>query len=308
MESNSSSVIKLFSHPETNRLNCFDGSNFTRWKDKKTFLLTTLKVFYVLSEDLAVIPGPTPDESKDIKKERKKREEDELVCRGHILNSLTYHLYNLYSNLKSPKEIWTALETKYKNEKKGTDKFLAMNYFDFKLSYNQPVMDQIHELQILVSRLRDLDTVVPDSLQIGAILSKLPPSWNEYRKRVLHSPQSFTIEEFQTHLQIESENQLRDAKLFLKTNMNPKETSQVNVVGSNSRNKSGKTQNNLEVQKNGGIMKTKKKNRIRFHCGKKGHYIKECRFRLAEKGNTSENSNHANMVEKEEKELVAMVT
>ena len=84
MESNSSSAIKLFSHPETNRLNCFDGSNFTRWKDKMTFLLTTLKVFYVLSEDLAVIPGPTPDESEDIKKERKKREEDELVCREHI--------------------------------------------------------------------------------------------------------------------------------------------------------------------------------------------------------------------------------
>ena len=165
-----------------------------------TFLLTTLKVFYVLSEDLAVIPGPTPDESEDIKKERKKREENDLVCRGHILNSLTDRLYDLYSNLKSPKEIWTALETKYKNEKKGTDKFLAMNYFDFKLSDNQPVMDQIHELQILVSRLRDLDTVVPDSLQIGAILSKLPPSWNEHRKRVLHNPQSFTIEEFQTHL------------------------------------------------------------------------------------------------------------
>ena len=109
MESNSSSAIKLFSHPETNRLNCFDGSNFTRWKDKMTFLLTTLKVFYVLNEDLAVIPGPTPDESEDIKKERKKREEDD------ILNSLTDCLYDLYSNLKSPKEIWTALETKYKN-------------------------------------------------------------------------------------------------------------------------------------------------------------------------------------------------
>ena len=72
MESNSSSAIKLFSHPETNRLNCFDGSNFTRWKDKMTFLLTTLKVFYVLSEDLAVIPSLSSDESEDIKRRGRK--------------------------------------------------------------------------------------------------------------------------------------------------------------------------------------------------------------------------------------------
>ena len=42
---------------------------------------------------------------------------DELIGRGHILNTLLDHLYDLYTSMKSPKEIWNALEAKYKTEK-----------------------------------------------------------------------------------------------------------------------------------------------------------------------------------------------
>jgi len=48
-------------------------------------------------------------------------------------------------------------------------------------------MDQVYKIQILVSKLSDLDIKVLDSLQEKAILSKLFPSWNEYRKKMLHS-------------------------------------------------------------------------------------------------------------------------
>ena len=43
------------------------------------------------------------------------------------------------------------------------------------------------------------------------------------------------------------------------------------------------TQNNLKVQKKRNKFKKKqnanKKHRVCFHCGNKGHYIKECRFK-----------------------------
>ncbi|OIT38297.1 hypothetical protein A4A49_63568, partial [Nicotiana attenuata] len=96
------------------KLDRFDGSNFTRWKDKMIFLLTALKIFYVLDPMLPAMSEPTEE---DTKAERKKRQDDELLCRGHILNTLTDRLYDLYSNLKSPREIWTALQTAYENEK-----------------------------------------------------------------------------------------------------------------------------------------------------------------------------------------------
>ena len=298
------------------KLNQFDGTNFIRWKDKMKFLLTTLKVFYVLDPNLQPLAEPTPEDTDLIKEEKKKRAEDGLVCRGHILNSLTDRLYDLYSNYAAPKEIWTALETKYQNEKKGTDKFLALNYFDFKMTDDMPVMDQVHELQILVSRLRDLEVTVPDTLQIGAILSKLPPSWNNYRKKVLQTPESFTMEQFQTHLQIECETRIRDEKLQKEKAMNSNVNSHVNAIGSNSRksgNKFVKYQNKLKVQKTGGFKKfNNKKNKACFHCGKKGHYIKDCRIKIAEdkrnKDNSSGQSAQANIVVKEDMNFVAMVT
>ncbi|RVW71440.1 hypothetical protein CK203_057561 [Vitis vinifera] len=38
------------------RLDRFNGSNFTRWQDKVRFLLTTLKIFYILDPTLAPLP------------------------------------------------------------------------------------------------------------------------------------------------------------------------------------------------------------------------------------------------------------
>ncbi|WOL07504.1 Integrase, catalytic core [Canna indica] len=66
------------------------------------------------------------------------------MCRGLILNSVTDNLYDLYSTKDSPKEIWNALETKYQIEKKATDKFLTLNYFDYKMTDDKIVMDQVH--------------------------------------------------------------------------------------------------------------------------------------------------------------------
>ena len=57
---------------------------------------------------------------------RRKHQEEQLLCRAHILNHLSDRLYNLYSSTQSPTTIWSSLEAKYTNEKQGTDKFLMI--------------------------------------------------------------------------------------------------------------------------------------------------------------------------------------
>ena len=98
------------------RLDRFDGFNFTRWQDKVRFLLTALKILYILDTALAPLPEPKEDDTIEVVAKMKMREEDELICRGHILNALFNRVYDLYTNTHSAKEIWEALENKYKAE------------------------------------------------------------------------------------------------------------------------------------------------------------------------------------------------
>uniref|UniRef100_A0A2N9GWL4 Uncharacterized protein n=1 Tax=Fagus sylvatica TaxID=28930 RepID=A0A2N9GWL4_FAGSY len=88
------------------KLDKFDGSNFIRWQDKMKFLLTALKIFYVLDPNLQPIPDPTPQDTEQLKQQRIKREEDELVCRGHILNTLSDRLF--LKNQMKEKELNTS--------------------------------------------------------------------------------------------------------------------------------------------------------------------------------------------------------
>ena len=46
------------------KLDHFDGTNFTCWMDKMVFLLTVLKIYYVLDLNLPPLLDPKPDDSK----------------------------------------------------------------------------------------------------------------------------------------------------------------------------------------------------------------------------------------------------
>ncbi|GKF29506.1 hypothetical protein Tco_0095848, partial [Tanacetum coccineum] len=65
------------------KLAMFEGQDFRRWQKKMRFLLTTLKVVYVLST-----PNPvcSENETLDMTRKRMKWENDDYICRGHILN------------------------------------------------------------------------------------------------------------------------------------------------------------------------------------------------------------------------------
>jgi hypothetical protein len=120
---NTIATIKLMNQ-DIVQLDRFDGMNFVRWQDKLKFLQTALKIFYILDPKLTPLLEPTNGETDAVRAERQKCQEDEIICRGHILNALSDRLYDIYTNTTSAKEIWNALESKYKAEEDGTKKFL----------------------------------------------------------------------------------------------------------------------------------------------------------------------------------------
>ncbi|KAG6529327.1 hypothetical protein ZIOFF_011524 [Zingiber officinale] len=204
------------------KLDRFDGTNFTRWKDKLFFLLTELGVAYLLLHDLPPIPAPTDKDTDEIRATRKKREEDESI------------------------------------------------------------MDQVDELLVLVSRLKDLKIEVSDPLQVAAVIAKLPTTWNGYRKKLLHTSEDFTIDQLIKHIRIEEETRIRENKFAYES------SSKVNNIESKKTKYSGKKRKFAETSPK--TFANKKKTKTCYFCGKKGHYKNEYRFfkRLKVEGNVGQ--------------------
>ena len=119
---------------------------------------------------------------------------------------------------------------------------------------NGLVLDQVHEFQILVNILCDLSIIIPESFQMGVIIVKLPPSWNNFRKKFLHMLENLTLEQFGQYLRIEEESRVRDV-----TNTDSKVN--VNNVSNVQSGSSSKTNKHLKVNKSGsGFKKNNSKN------------------------------------------------
>ena len=98
----------------------------------------------------------------------------------------------------------------------------------------------------------------------------MPPSWNDYQKKLLHTTELFLVDEILQHLCIEE-----DARILQKKELAP--GPKVNYVDEkkNYSNGQGSKKRKFSGQ-NAVSTKNKKKNWICYNCGKKGHYKKKC--------------------------------
>ncbi|KAK0577806.1 hypothetical protein LWI29_000439 [Acer saccharum] len=176
----------------------------------------------------------------------------------------------------SAKEIWNALEYKYNAKEKGTNKFLIAKYFYLKMFDEKPILHQVHELQVIVNKLRAVKIELPKQFQVGSIIAKFPSSWKSYMNRIINKSEDFNLEQIQKHLRIEEKSRSRDKNEDSYTAI-----SKANVVNKpNNHNKSNLNKENSQGPKNAQkkFQKNKKAKGACFVCGKPGHYAHECRF------------------------------
>ncbi|PHU11163.1 hypothetical protein BC332_18093 [Capsicum chinense] len=119
----------------------FSGINFKRWQQKMFFYLTTLCLQRFTSENVPEVPEGTSDKDRFVIAETWKH--SDFLCRNYILSGLQDDLYNVYSGTKTSKELWRALERKYKTEDAGIKKFLVARFLDFKMIDNKSVVSQV---------------------------------------------------------------------------------------------------------------------------------------------------------------------
>nr|KAJ0204663.1 hypothetical protein LSAT_V11C500280120 [Lactuca sativa] len=280
-----------FMNQEFVKLDQFDGQNYTRWAEKVKFMLHVLKLSFVLDPKLPPIPdNPIPKEGEsvdpaviaELEKQRILRRESEELCVGHIKNSLSDRLYDLYSPVKDPKELWNALELKYKAHEEGTNKYLVSKYLEFQMVDDKSIMEQVHELQVMVNKLNALTISLSELFQVGAIIAKLPPSWKDFSKRMMHKFEDYSLDDLMKHLHIEEETRIRDKKGKVGQSVH-----QVSAGSSSHKGKSGgQNKKNFgpkkqSFKKPGHQNPNSKPKRVGpcHVCGEIGHYARECKDR-----------------------------
>ncbi|XP_021769707.1 uncharacterized protein LOC110733948 [Chenopodium quinoa] len=170
------------------KLKKFDGVEFRRWKKKMYFLLTSLKVAYVIST-----PTPVEHENETMEDVREKSnlDNDDFICRGHILNGMEDDLFDVYQHVESAKELWESLESKYMAEDASSKKFLVSNFNNFKFVDSRSIMDQFHEIQRIYGNLKQHGINVDELFVVSSIIDKLPTSLKDVKHELKHKRKTY---------------------------------------------------------------------------------------------------------------------
>ncbi|GKC42680.1 zinc finger, CCHC-type containing protein [Tanacetum coccineum] len=190
------------------KLDKFEGHDFRRWQKKMHFLLTTLNVVYVLTTPM---PELLEDATVEAIRIRAKWENDDYICRGHILNGMSDSLFDVYTNVESAKELWDSLESKYMAEDSSSKKFLVSNFNNYKMVDSRPVMEQYNELLRILGQYTQHGLKMDESISVSSIIDKLPPSWKDFKHTLKHGKDDLSLVQLGSHLRIEESLRAQDS-------------------------------------------------------------------------------------------------
>ena len=75
---------------------------------------------------------------------------------------------------------------KYDATDAGSELYIMESFHDYKMVNNCSVVEQAHEVQVLVKELELLKCPIPDKFVAGCIIAKLPSSWKNFATALKH--------------------------------------------------------------------------------------------------------------------------
>ncbi|GJX45341.1 zinc finger, CCHC-type containing protein [Tanacetum coccineum] len=256
------------------KLDKFEGHDFRRWQKKMHFLLTTLKVVYVLTTPM---PELMEDATVEAIRIRAKWENDDYICRGHILNGMSDSLFDVYTNVESAKELWDSLESKYMAEDSSSKKFLVSNFNNYKMVDSRPVMEQYNELLRILGQYTQHGLKMDESISVSSIIDKLPPSWKDFKHTLKHGKDDLSLVQLGSHLRIEESLRAQESDKGKGKEVVGPSVNMMEEGGKNKNNKQNKGKKRGFKDNNGGSGSNKKPKLECWKCGKTGHFKRDCR-------------------------------
>jgi hypothetical protein len=110
----------------------------------------------------------------------------------------------------SAHELWDALDRKYVESDSGCELYVNDQYHEYKIVDDRSIVEQAHEIQLLVRELAHFDCVLPDRFMVGGIIAKLPPSWKYFSTSLKHNKETMTVESMIASLDVEEKARSKD--------------------------------------------------------------------------------------------------
>ncbi|XP_055822156.1 uncharacterized protein LOC129890680 [Solanum dulcamara] len=155
----------------------------------------------------------------------------DFLCNNYILNGLYGDLYNVYSNMKTSKDLWDALEKKYKTKDVGLNKFIMAKFLDFKMVDSKYVVTQVQKLQVIINDLLAEGLVIKKAFQVAAMIKKLPHLWKDFKNYLKHKRKEIYLEDLIVKLRIEEDNKAAEKRAVeCKAPKKAKKKAQANVA------------------------------------------------------------------------------
>ncbi|MFS8032553.1 putative RNA-directed DNA polymerase [Helianthus anomalus] len=260
------------------KLDKFEGQDFRRWQKKMHFLLTTLKVVYVLSTPM---PEEVTNEPLELTRKRGKWLNDDYICRGHILNGMCDSLFDIYQNVESAKELWELLEAKYMAEDTSSKKFLVSDFMNYKMVDDRSIMEQYNECLRILGQFEQHGLKMDEAISVPSIIDKLPPSWKDFKHTLKHKKEEMNLVELGSCFRIEESCRAMEKANKYKhvggSSVNMVEESGPSSKNSNKGNNKRKFQSGPN-KKNKAVKHSKQtKDEGCWKCGKPGHFKRDCR-------------------------------
>ncbi|XP_070005782.1 uncharacterized protein [Nicotiana sylvestris] len=233
------------------------------------FYLTTLSLQKFIKEDVHVLPDETAENEHFLVIEAWKH--SDFLCKNYVLSGLEDDLYNVYSGVETSKELWAALEKKYKTED----------------GINQINTDiESSDLSIFTNRIFIEALVINEAFQVAVMIEKLSPLWKDFKNHLKHERKEMSLEDLIVRLRIKEDNKAAEKKGH--------ENSAImgaNIVEDTSQNK----RKGKQASRPKSNPSKKRFNGNCYNCEKAGHKSTECRAPKKDK-----KKGQANMVENHE--------
>ena len=169
----------------------FNRNDFKRWQQKMLFYLITLNFEKFLCEDAPICSENKADRQVVVAMDAWKH--SDFICKNYNLNGLDNTLYNVYSPIKTAREMWESLDRKYKTEDAGMKRFVVGRFLDYKMVDSKTIIIQIQDLQVILHEIHAEGMVLSESFQVAVIIEKLQPNWKDFKNYLKRKRQEMKL-------------------------------------------------------------------------------------------------------------------